>query len=252
MAKLKHEAKILAWDIERVPASGYHWGLWQQNIGVAQVIQPGGMVSFAARWVGEPKRNAVFYSTFHDGRQSMLDALWELHDEADALLSWNGAGFDTKHAATEFLLAGMSPPSPSKEIDLMRASKRRFKFLSNKLDFVSQEMGLPGKVSHEGFGLWLKIMAGDAKAWERFRRYNLQDVHLLIDLYDRMLPWINGHPNVNLHGGEGCPKCGGRRLQARGTRKTLVGLYQRYQCQDCGSWSSSGKSIERADVREDK
>src|SRR5690606_42148020 len=75
--------RILAWDIERVPAAGYHWGLYDQNIGIGQLIEHGEMVSFAARWVGEPKKNAVFYSTHHNGKFEMLNALWDLHNEAD-------------------------------------------------------------------------------------------------------------------------------------------------------------------------
>lgn len=246
---MNHELKILAWDIERVPAQGYHWGLFEQNIGLTQLKDPGQMVSFAARWIGTPKSSVIFKSTFHDGQEGMLNSLWELHDQADALLSWNGAGFDTKHAHTEFLLAGLTPPSPAKEIDLMKAVKKRFKFLSNKLEFVSTELGLPGKVSHEGFSLWLKIMDGDQKAWDLFKKYNIQDVHLLVDLYDKLLPWIDGHPNVNLNGGDGCPKCGSPRLQSRGYRQTAIGSYQRFHCQDCGSWSSSGKSVKSSEIR---
>ena len=246
---MKHDLKILAYDIERVPASGYHWGIWQQNIGINQLIEPGEMVSFAARWAHEPKREITFRSTYHDGKLVMLDTLWTLLDEADAVLGYNTVGFDNKHVNTEFALAGYAPPSPAKQIDLMRVVKRQFKFLSNKLDFVADQLGVGRKVAHEGFGLWLKVMQGDARAWERFRRYNEQDVHLLVDLYKRLLPWITNHPNVSLYGGSGCPKCGSSKLQSRGYRTTLIGQYQRFHCQACGAWSSSGKAAERVDVR---
>jgi uncharacterized protein YprB with RNaseH-like and TPR domain len=138
----QHDMRVLAWDIERIPAASYHWGLWKQNIGLSQIITTGETVSFAARWIGDPKRDAVFHSTFHDGKEEMLRQLWELLDEADALVSWNGAGFDTNHVNTEFLLAGMSPPSPATEIDLLRTAKKRFQFLSNKLDYVAQQLGV--------------------------------------------------------------------------------------------------------------
>ncbi|ASU78510.1 hypothetical protein CDG81_09710 [Actinopolyspora erythraea] len=221
-----------------------------QNIGLSQIDQHGEMASFAARWIGSRKKDVVFRSSFHDGKEEMLESLWNLHNEADALLSWNGAGFDTKHANTEFLLAGMSPPSPSKEIDLLKTARSRFNFLSNKLDYVAQQLGLSGKIVHEGFGLWLKIMEDDEKAWNKFKRYNIQDVHLLIDLYDLLLPWIDGHPNVNLYDGDGCPKCGSWNLQSRGYRTTGLGMYRRYHCQDCGAWSTSGKALNQADIRE--
>ena len=246
---MKHDLKILAYDVERTPASGHVWGIWQQNIGLSQLIQPGETVSFAARWADEPKKNIVFKSTFHDGKEEMLSTLWHMMDEADAILGYNTVGFDNKHVNTEFALLGWAPPSPSAQIDLLKVVKKKFKFISNKLDFVSQQLGVGKKVSHEGFGLWLKVMEGDPKAWDRFRKYNEVDVHLLVDLYNRLLPWIDGHPNVSLHGGEGCPRCGSPKLQKRGFRQTQLGHYQRYQCTRCGAWSSSGKSESRVDVR---
>lgn len=244
--------KLLAWDIENRPAEGYHWGLWQQNIGIGQLIKPSSTISFAARWYGESKSKIMFHSDFHDGHEAMVKKAWELLDEADALLSWNGKGFDTKHIYKEFILLGMAPPSPVKEIDLMVAVKNRFKFMSNKLDFVSQELGVGSKVKHEGFGLWIKCMNNDPKAWERMKRYNKQDVNLLIDLYEKLLPWIPNHPNLNLYDGAGCPKCGSKNLQRRGFATTTVGRFQRYQCLKCGGWSKSGKSLERFDIREDR
>ena len=244
--------KLLAWDIENAPAQGYHWGLWQQNVSLSQLIKPSSTISFAARWYGDPKNKIMFHSDFHDGHDVMLKRAWELLDEADALLSWNGKGFDTKHIYKEFILAGMVPPSPIKEIDLMIAVKNRFKFMSNKLDFVAQQLGVGSKVKHEGFDLWIKCMEGDAKAWERMKKYNKQDVHLLIDLYNKLLPWIPNHPNMNLYDGKGCPACGKGNLQHRGFSRTLVGVYQRYQCMSCGGWSKSGKSIETVEIRGDK
>jgi len=46
------------------------------------------------------------------------------------------------------------------------------------------------KVKHSGFELWIKCMAGDAKAWKEMKEYQIQDVNLLIDLYEKLRPWI--------------------------------------------------------------
>lgn len=243
---MSNDVKLLAWDIERVPHLGYHWGLFDQNIGLSQLVLPGETVSFAARWWGDPKSKTVFRSTFHDGKEGMLEAAWELMDEADALLSWNGAGFDTKHMQTEFILNGMGRPAPSKEVDLLRIARKHFKFASNKLEFVSQALGVGEKVKHEGFALWLKVMANDPAGWAKFRRYNKQDTDLLIDLLERMLPWVDSLPNANLFGGQGCNFCGSSNLQSRGTRVTGLTEYHRYYCNDCGGWTPGRKMIRRA------
>lgn len=232
--------KILAWDIENRPGEAYIWTPFPDYIPITQIKSSTEMMCWAARWVD--KKPVMFRSEFHDGREEMLDALWHLMDEADALVSWNGKGFDTKHANRAFLAAGMQPPSPVKEIDLMQAAKARFKFMSNKLDYVAQYLGLGAKTTHEGFGLWLACMEGDPKAWARMRRYNKQDVNLLIPLYEELLPWIKAHPNVNEHG-IACSRCSSTNLQLRGTEKTQALVYQRFQCQDCGGWGKFPRKI---------
>jgi hypothetical protein len=198
------------------------------------------MLCFAAKWIGE-KGPTMFWSEHHDTQAEMLAAAHDLLDEADVLVHWNGTSFDTKHLNREFLEAGMAPPSPFHEIDLCSVVKRRFRFMSNKLQNVSEILGLEGKVKHEGFELWLKCMAGDDKAWARMRKYNKRDVTLLEDLYRQLLPWIPNHPNHRLHTPDaGCPRCGADEsaLERRGYRYTAVSKFQNLRCRLCRGWSS--------------
>lgn len=240
--------RILAWDIETRPLEAYRWGLFDQSpVALPMLINPGGVMCFAARWVDDPKSGIVFRSV-QDGHQEMLETIYDLIDEADALLSWNGAGFDTKHIMREFVEAGMTPPSDFQEIDMLRAVRKRFKFPSNKLEYVAQALLGKGKISHEGFALWIACLNGDPKAWARMEKYNKQDVHLLIELYNRLLPWLD-LPNANLFDGQGCPTCGSADVHKEGTRITKVSAYQRYKCNACGAWSRGGQALERVDLR---
>ena len=63
-------------------------------------------------------------SDHHDGHDAMIEGIWKLLDEADAVVTWNGVSFDMKHLRREFVLAGLTPPSPWKDIDLMLTVKR--------------------------------------------------------------------------------------------------------------------------------
>jgi hypothetical protein len=149
------------------------------------------------------------------------------------------------------LQAGMLPPSPYKELDLMRAVKAQFKFPSNKLDYVAKTLGVGSKVKHSGFDLWLGAMSGDQKAWKVMKKYQIQDVNLLIDLYEKLKPWIKNHPSKPLHGGRetGCVTCGSERLQKRGVAHTASSTYQRYQCQNCGKWMRDSKRVSSSLMR---
>lgn len=229
--------RALVLDIETSPNLAYVWGLWDQNVGINQIVESQTVLCFAARWLG--KKKVIFHSDHHDGHDEMVKAAWELINEADAVIHYNGKGFDIKHLNREFLLAGLGPPSPHKDIDLLTACRSRFKFPSNKLDYVAQALGLGKKVKHAGMELWIGCMRGDDESWKTMRRYNIGDIQLTEDLYYELLPWIKHHPHVGLYTGDlhSCTNCGGLDLMRRGYLRTSASVFQRYCCNDCGAWS---------------
>ncbi len=235
----RRKARILTLDIERAPASGYFWDFYTKYIPVGNLIKPGTAISFAAKW--EDSKQVLFYSDFHHGHDVMVQKAWELMDEADAIVSYNGKKFDIPHLHTEFALADMGRPSPHDDIDLYLTAKSKFNFMSNKLDFIAGQLGLGRKFSHEGFVLWLKCMDGDKSAWNQMRKYNKQDVLLTEALYHKWLPWIKNHPHMGLLTGrpDGCPRCGSESFQSRGSKPTkVIGVseYRQFCCNDCGHW----------------
>lgn len=187
--------KILLLDIETTPMQVYTWGLWDQNIGINQIIKHTEMMCFGAKWLGGKK--VTFKSVHHDGKEAMLAELHKLMDEADILVGWNSAAFDHKHIRREFLEAGLTPPSETKDLDLMSVVKANFLFASNKLDYVAQKLGVGAKVKHSGFDLWLGCMDGNDKSWREMKKYQIQDVELLDHLYDVLLPWLPGKGSVS-------------------------------------------------------
>ena len=234
--------KILLLDIESSPNVAHVWGLWQQNVGINQLMESSYVLCWAAKWLDSDE--IIFDSVHQSKPKKMLKGIYDLLDDADAVIHYNGTKFDIPTLNKEFLLHNYAPPSPYKQIDLLRVARSQFRFPSNKLDYVAQRLGLGSKQEHEGHDLWVKCMNGDKDAWKRMESYNIQDVVLLESLYRRLLPWVKSHPNHNLYTSDTvCPTCAGHRLQKRGTAVSSTGTYQRYQCRDCGSWSQSTKSI---------
>lgn len=204
------------------------------------------MLCFAAKWTD--RKTIIFASEHHDGADEMLDTLWGLLDEADAVIHYFGTSFDIPHINREFLLAGMPPPSPYSQVDLCKTIRSQFKFLSGKLDYVTQALEIGAKTKHSGFELWTKCLDGDEAAWRLMRRYNKKDVEITEALYRELLPWIRVHPSVNLQEG-GCPKCGSKDLQKRGTASTPMSTFQRYRCKSCHSYSRSVRRDNGADLK---
>ncbi|MGC9439291.1 ribonuclease H-like domain-containing protein [Streptomyces sp. WG5] len=242
--------KLLTIDIETSPNMAHVWGLWNQNIHLPQLLESGEVICFAAKFRDEP--GTVFRSTFHDGKETMVTAAHELLDEADVVIHYNGKRFDIPHLNREFVEMELSPPSPYAQIDLLQVIKKQFRFPSNKLDYVTKALGLDHKVSHSGHQLWIKCMAGDYQAWEEMKEYNVQDVVITEQLYDRLLPWISSHPSHALYDeseGDRCNNCGSENLKKRGFARTQVSTFQQYRCEDCGSWVRGNKRLSGIDIR---
>jgi DNA polymerase elongation subunit (family B) len=234
--------RVLILDIETAPHTAYVWGLWDQNVGLSQLIETGRVMSVAVKWHGE--KSVFQFDEKNVGKVEMLEQVINLLDEADAVVHYNGTKFDIPMLHKEFVELGYAPPSGVKQIDLLKTVRSQFRFPSNKLDYVVQHLGIGAKTEHEGFKLWVKCMEGDAKAWARMRKYNVQDVFLTEKLYDKLQPWIKNGLNYGLFDEESCcTKCGSFALTKRGFAVTNTGRYQRWQCEDCGGWSQEKRSV---------
>lgn len=234
-------SKILFLDVETLPHHAAVWGLWGQNVGIKQIIKPGRTTCAAWKWSGEKKVD--FASEWEEEHyHDFLQCLHNMLDQADIVVTYNGKRFDIPTLYKEFVQHGLNPPAPFHHIDLYQTVKRQFRWASNKLDFVCQQLGLGSKVHHKGQELWTDVEAGCPKAQRIMEKYNRGDVILLEKLYKRLLPWVKNHPTVSLLESRTdtptCPSCGGTHLQHRGYRTTKTRRYKRYQCTSCGSWSS--------------
>lgn len=230
--------RILTLDIECAPTVAKVWGMFGQNISLPQVVEPGRVISFAAKYLGE---DSVYCAEWDDTHDEMIREAHRLLTECDVAIHFNGDAFDLKILNWEFARLGLDRPRPYKSIDLLKVARREFKPYSRKLDFVAGQLGLGRKVSHEGFDLWNKVMDGDENARKRFRKYNIQDVVLTEKLYLRLLPWLPANVNLpliaNLDGG--CPNCGSMKLKMDGHTYTTQTAYVLYQCTHCRSWLRS-------------
>lgn len=235
LSKRVHRVRILTIDIECAPTIAKVWGLYNQNVSLTQVVEPGRVISFAAKYLGE---KPVYYSEWDDGHDEMIRQAFRLLSDSDVVVHYNGDRFDLPTLAWEFAKLGLTRPRPFKSIDLLKVARREFRPVSRKLDFVASELGLGNKVAHEGFDLWNKVLAGDENARRRFRKYNIQDVVLTEKLYVRLLPWIPSGANLPLIAGHdtGCPNCGSTKLRMDGATYTALTEFALYQCSKCGTW----------------
>ena len=190
---------------------------------------------WAAKWADESK--ILFDSINQSSSKKMVKGIHKLLSQADVVVHYHGTNFDIPTLNKEFLLHDLPPTSPIKQLDLLKVVREKFRFPSNKLDYVAQRLGLGQKHNHEGHTLWVKCMNNDPGAWKVMKEYNQQDVLLLEKLYNKLRPWIKGSINYSVFQDElVCPLCGSHAYQRRGYAYTSAGEYARYQCKACHGW----------------
>lgn len=232
--------RVLFLDIETSPNLVYTWGLWKQDIALSQIVTPGQVLCWAAKFKGEKK---MYWRGLPDGKMTMLQVAAGLLNLADVVVHFNGTTFDIPWLQGAFVAAKIARPSPFTEVDLKKVAQRGFYLPSHKLEYLGRAFKIGAKVPHEGFPLWTACMAGDPAAWARMKKYNKGDVRLTESLYDKILPYISDHPHLGTPGTLECPRCGSVNTQARGTYHAKTRSYQRYQCQACASWFRGTRSM---------
>ena len=250
LAKRISILKILLLDIETSPNVGHIWGLWNQNIGLNQLMESGRTICWAAKWLGKGEE-MHFQSEHHTSYKQMVKEIHALVGEADIVVHYNGTKFDMPTLNKEFLACGLGPPAPYRQIDLLVTAKKKFRFPSNKLQYVADYLNVGSKVKHEGHTLWVKCMAGDNEAWDMMKEYNIEDVHLLERVYDELLPWLHNAPGLSVYDSDrltapACPKCNGP-VTKQGFAFTTLSKFQQFKCKDCGSWSRGRKNLAERD-----
>lgn len=228
-------------DIEIAPSLATVWGLRNPFLPIQNLINDSYVLSWAAKWHGSDE---VEYSSLRIAEHDdMIQAMYDLLETADAVVTYNGDNFDLKILNQEFLMLGLPPPSPYKSVDILKTMRRRFRGTSNKLNYWLKRLGIGQKVEHRGHQLWLDCMDGNKKAFVEMEEYNIGDVVELENLYDRILPWITNNANRNAYDNScSCPHCGSNKYQLRGWRVTATRKYRRAQCNKCGGWFSFAKS----------
>ncbi len=242
--------KILELDIETSLHKVYTFTLIKAYIAPKQIIEPTKVLCWAAKWVGEKK---IHYRNIHD--PDFIEKIYEMINEADAIIHYNGKSFDMKHLNREFLLRKIPPPSSYINIDLLLTMRKHFKMASNKLEWVSIQLGYEGKIQHRGIQLWIDCQEHNLpKAWQEMKRYNIRDVREMEPIYYDLLPWIDNHPNwghyVDATDEEVvCRNCGSTDVKKDGWERKTVVSYQRYRCKNCHKPCRSRKAVKFDDGR---
>lgn len=244
---------VLTLDIERLPGRARHqhrgltiegdfWdlGSWKHTIGYRipheSVIEWPRTICAAWRWYGDKRTH--FASEWSDGREAMLERIWEAYDQADVLYGHNVDRFDTKNLNAEWLTSGLNAPSPFQIVDTLKEARKTFGFESNTLASLTERLGITTKNGKYSVATTRAACAGNKAAQREVKVYNVGDIDASEAFVDRLRGWIPGHPH-NLMGTADdrptCNQCWGDNLERTGIKLAKLITYTLYRCRDCGA-----------------
>lgn len=244
MAKLK----VLVLDIETAPMTVYVWQLKDQYVDLKQLKTDWYIIAWGAKWLGDPPSKVIYRSQEHsrdpENDRAILKELWKLLDEADVILTQNGAKFDMPKINARLMFHGFKPPKPYKQCDIYKELKKVASFTSHSLEYITHRICTKYKKLTDrkftGLSLWTGCMRGVKAAWVEMRRYNIHDVLSLEEKYLKLRQWLPESATTSYfvdRPSTQCKVCGEKgHMIRRGVAIKNKYKYQRWQCQTCGGW----------------
>lgn len=253
VSKKNNLPKILIFDIETAPMQAYVWKRYKENVSLEQTISESFMLCWSAKWLyseeilGDCLTSAE--ATAEDDSR-VVKSLYDLINQADIIVAYNGRNFDIPYMNQRFLVYGFNPYVPVHIVDPYETAKSVFRFSSNKMDHIATELGLQNKIKTD-FDLWKGCVRGNKKSLEDMLKYNKQDVVVLEEIYCQMLPWMKNHPNISnyLDNKHTCIKCGSENIvKLNRYFYTPSGKYELYRCKSCGAIFRGKKNLNKETV----
>jgi hypothetical protein len=254
--------KVLIYDIEFMPANVLTWGRFKQYIADEFVIHDPYMFSWVAKWLGGDEIIQDCISNYpsdyaEDPRNdiNITKSLWQMFDMADIIVAHNNDNYDEKQLNTRAVRHGLIPPSPTKRVDTLKIAKAKFKFPRNSLSELARFLDVTRKLDNDGASLWMACYNGDESAICDMMGYNVGDVQTLEEVYLKLRPWDDRHPNMSLYHRNDelvCPRCGAEDSLVLSDKfaHTSVSKFNTFRCEDCSAIVRSRRSVKTKEQKE--
>ena len=234
--------KRLYFDIETSPNIGFFWTAgFKLNISTESIIKERAIICICYKW----EEDKVTHSLNWDSKQNdkkMLQEFIKVANEADELVGHNGDKFDLAWIRTRCLFHRIEMFPTYTTIDTLKVARSKFKFNSNKLNYIAKYLGIGQKI-HTEYDLWKDIVLNkDKEAMDKMIKYCKMDVILLEKVHKELSLHIPAktHYGVIFGGDRGsCPECGSDDLVRNNKRVTASGLVKiQLRCKTCGKFHS--------------
>jgi uncharacterized protein YprB with RNaseH-like and TPR domain/predicted RNA-binding Zn-ribbon protein involved in translation (DUF1610 family) len=242
-----NKIKRLFFDIETSPNIGLFWTAgYKQNISHDNIIKERAIICICYKWADDEKIYSLTWDANQDDKK-MLEQFVQIANEADELVGHNGDKYDLAWVKTRCLYHGIPMFPNYVTIDTLKQARSKFKFNSNKLDYIGKFLGLGEKI-HTSFNLWKDIVLNkDKQALEDMVTYCKGDVELLEKIYNKMSSYFPHKTHFGVLNGEekySCPECGSDDMAFSKRRLTALGNHRvQLQCKSCGKYHTISERV---------
>jgi DNA polymerase elongation subunit (family B) len=239
---LKTKRRRLYFDIEVSANVGLFWQSgFKLQIGTENIIKERAIICICYKWEDDKD---VYYLQWDKNQcdKKLLQEFISVANEADELVGHNGDKFDLSWIRTRCLLHKIDMFPTYNTIDTLKIARSKFRFNSNRLDYIGKFLGL-GQKNHTNFDLWKDIMLKNCtKSMKIMIDYCIQDVVLLEKVHKALNNHIPSktHYGVIFGGDRGsCPECGSDEVIKNNRRVMASGLVKiQMKCKNCGKLHS--------------
>lgn len=235
-SKKNLKAKVLILDIETsyctmaVFKPGYNL-----NITPNQILEESKIIMISYKWLGDKKVNRLVWDKKQCDKK-LLKEFSKVYNEADLAVAHNLMRFDLPWINARLIYHSLPPLQEIPVEDTLQICRRKFRFNSNKLDYVGQYLKVGQKLAHQGLQLWIDVVTNnDKKALAHMGKYCDQDVLLLERVYKKLLPYYTPRIDVLGVSALSCLRCA-TKMTTNGKYKLASGGEKRkLRCLNCGS-----------------
>jgi hypothetical protein len=253
--KLNDMPRILWFDMEISPLKAYVWQLGKQVVRHSQLdkdFNQWGIICITYCWNDGKPAQCIDWGYEEQDTAKVVREFDEIIKQADHVIGKNNMRFDNKMLNAARMLNGLPgiPDWVRYTDDLERQMRKYFRLPSQSLDYISEQMGLGGKIKME-FQDWIDIVEKNGngrKSFNKMIKYGKKDVEDTRTLWNKLSEHFEPKFNSATFYDKSlaCINCASSNLKKNGTRVSGGIKYQTYICNDCARYAGR-VSINRED-----
>lgn len=252
-----NKPRVLFYDIETKPLQAWVWDTGKQFVSHKQLVKEYsryGIICITYCWNDGKAAKHIDWGYDDQNTGKVVAEFDEIAKTADYCIGKNSIRFDVKMINAARMFAGLPglPEWSRQQEDLEKQMRRYFRLPSQSLDYISNQLGLGGKIKME-FQDWIDICEKNSngkKSLSKMIKYGKKDVEDTRHLWNKLSTHFEPKFNLSKHneyGAAGCKHCGSLDLISNGSMllPSTGERVNKYNCRSCGKYA--GREMKRGD-----